>query len=147
MSIIGDALKLTTIPQRLLLGGLAVSLLAAGTYNVVQAIENGRLSAENGKLDTRINDPKTGYVVRLTQARTNTTTCTMSLSKQTQAIKDLGTKHAAEQARSQARYDAEYAARTRAEKSAAALLARKPQGATLQERVLDVDAQILGDLK
>lgn len=147
MSIVGDALKLTTLPQRFMLGGLGVALLAAGTFNVVQAIENRHLSSENTRLDTRINDPKTGYVVRVTQAETNVATCSTTITRQTNAIKLQGQQDAAIIAAVQKRYDVEHASRVRAENSAAAFLAHKPQGATLQDRVLDVDAQILGDLK
>ncbi len=147
MSGLRAALALTTLPQKLLLGALGAALLATGTYNVAQSIENRRLSAENTKLDTRINDPKSGYVVRLTQAVTNTGTCTAAIARQNDAIRTQSAKDSATIAAVQARYDAEHAARVRAEKSAAAFLARKPQGATITDRVADVDAQILGDMK
>lgn len=147
MSGFASVLSLTTVPQKLMLGGLGAALLVAGTYNVMQAVENRHLSAENTKLDTRINDPKTGYVVKLTQAETNTTTCTAAIGRQNAAIRAQSDRDAATIAAIQARYDAEHTTRVKAENSAAAFLAHKPQGSTLQDRVLDVDALILGDMK
>lgn len=147
MSGAGTLLGLTTLPQKLLLGGLGLALAAAGAFNVVQAVENRRLVADKAELDTRINDPVTGYVVRLTQATTNTSTCKAAIARQNTAIRTQSEKDAATIAAVQARYDAEHRALVSAEKSAAAFLARKPQGATLTDRVTDVDAQILGDLK
>lgn len=147
MSGFVSVLSLTTLPQKLLLGALAAALAVAGTYNVVQTIENRQLSAENGKLDKRINDPKTGYVVTLTQAEANVGVCTAAIGRQNDAIEAVSSKSVAAVAAVQARYDVEHAARVRAENSSAAFLAREPRGATLAERVTDVDAQILGDLK
>lgn len=147
MSIVGDLLKVSTIPQRIMLGGAAVALVAATGYNVVQAIDNRHLSKQVTQLDGRINDPRTGYVVRLSQAETNTAACTTAVGRQTAAIKAQGQRDAATLAASQARYDREHTARVKAENSAATILAHKPQGATVADRVADVDAQILGDLK
>jgi hypothetical protein len=147
MSIIGDGLKLSGVPQKLLLGGMGIALVGIGGLSVHQAVENRRLTSENVKLDTSISDPNTGFVVRLTQARTNTVACTAAIERQTTALKAQSTRDAASIAASQRRYDIEHTARLRAEQSAQVILAHKPQGATLQARVLDVDAQILGDLK
>lgn len=147
MSVITSALALTTMPQKLMMCGLGITLFAAGTYNVIQAAENHHLSKEKKNLEALILDPKTGYVVKLTQAETNSETCKAAVIVQTAAIKSQGVKDARAIAAVQARYDTEHVARVRAENSAAAFLAHKPQGVTLQDRVLDVDAQILGDLK
>ncbi len=147
MSIVGDLLKVSTIPQRIMLGGAAAALIATSGFSVVQAIENRHLSKQVTQLDGRINDPRNGYVVRLSQAETNTATCTTAIGRQNTAIRDLGKRDAAAVAAVQARYDTEHAERVRAESSAAAFLAHKPQGASLTDRVSDVDAQILGDLK
>ena len=147
MSIITSALNLTGLPQKIALGVGGAALLALGAHDVVQMVKVHRLTTVNAKLDTSIHDPKTGYIVKLTQAETNTGVCEAAIGRQNTAIRAQGTRDAATVAAVQVRYDAEHAARERAEQSAAVILAHKPQGATVADRVNDVDAQILGDLK
>lgn len=147
MSALGSLLKLTSLPQKLMLGGGAVLFAGALVFNIAQLVENRHLSKQNTSLEARINDPATGYVVKLAQARTNSATCTAAITRQNDSIKRQSTKDAAATAAVQRRYDAEHKLRVRAENSAAAFLAREPKGDTATERMLDVDAQILGDLK
>ena len=126
---------------------MTAALVVTTGFGVAQTIENRRLITTNTELDARINNDKTGYVVRLRQAEANAVVCTEAVRRQSAAVRDQSKRDTATIANVQARYDVEHVARLRAERSAAAFLARKPQGATVSEQVLDVDAQILGDLK
>ena len=147
MSGLGGLIALTTLPQKFALGGGAVVLAAALTFNVVQLIENRSLSHDKTELTARIDDPSTGYVVRLSQARTNVEQCKAAVDTQNVKTRDLSKASSATVAAVQRQYDVEHAGRLRAESAAAVILARQPRGNTLAERVSDVDAQILGDLK
>lgn len=147
MSIIGDLIKITNWPQRLMIGGLAAAALAATTYNVVQVIENRHLSSVNKKLNAAIEDPKTGYIVRLSQAQTNTATCTTAIGRQNKAITELATSRQAAVDDAARKYAVERRARLQAERDVGAFLAHEPKGDTVAERIADVDAQILEDLK
>lgn len=139
--------SLLSLPQKIALGGVGAALVAALSFNVVQLVENRHLARDNTVLAAQINDPQTGYVVKLAQARTNVATCATAVERQNVIVREQSAKGATAVAAVQKRYDTEHAARVRAESAAAAFLARKPRGATLADRVKDVDAQILEDLK
>lgn len=124
-----------------------VGLLAASGALVVAHINEAALTKQNLALDARIDDPKTGYIVRLAQADTNTTTCKSAVLQRDAVIQKQSADSLANNAAIQARFDTEHAARIVAERQVGAFLAHKPTGATVQDRVMDVDAQILGDLK
>lgn len=147
MSILRDIEGFTGIPQKVALVLAGAVALTMGGIAGGEWWENRTLTAANVKLDTAINDPKTGYVVRLTQAEGNTATCTAAIGRQNTAIKAQSARDAATVAAVQARYDSEHVARVTAENAAAAFMAVKPKGATLVDRVSDVDRRIVGELK
>lgn len=147
MSGLGSLISLTTLPQKLMLGGVGVTLVAAIGCNAVQMIENRNLSHDKEALTLRIEDPATGYIVRLNQVKSNVVVCKAAVERQTTALKAQGQRDAATIATVQHRYDVEHVARGKAESAAAVILAHKPAGNTEAERMADVDKQILGDLK
>lgn len=93
---------------------------------------------------TKVND---GLTVDLTQSKANVATLESAIATQNAALEQMGRDAAAAVALSEARVEAANVARKQAERRAAALLADKPRGETLEERVLDVDARIMEALK
>lgn len=142
-----DLLKLTSIPQRIGLAIGGAALLGSVAFNIAHVVEINTLTHDKQALDDRINNQKTGYVVRLSQAQTNNTTCESSLRTQNTNFENLSRSSATKITALQTQYDAEHAQRIKAERSAAAFLAHKPQGSTDAEKVADVDRQVLEDLK
>lgn len=147
MSGVMDILNLTTIPQKIGLAVGGVALLASVSFNIAHMAEINTLTREKAKLETSLNDPKTGYVVRLSQAKTNSVQCESSLDTQNTNFKNLSNSSTTKIVALQAQIDTEHAKRVAAEKSAAVFLARKPQGNTDAEKMADVDRQVLEDLK
>lgn len=93
---------------------------------------------------TKVND---GLTVDLTQSKANVATLESAIATQNTALEQMGRDAAAAVALSEARVEAANVARKQAERRAAALLADKPRGRTLEERVLDVDGRIMEALK
>lgn len=93
---------------------------------------------------TKVNN---GLTVDLTHSKANVATLESAIATQNAALEQMGRDAAAAVALSEARVEAANVARKQAEHRAAALLADKPRGRTLEERVLDVDARIMEALK
>jgi hypothetical protein len=126
--------------------GAAVLAVIIGIFLFSANMENKRIISERDKLSIQINDPKTGYIARLTQARANTDALEAAIVSQNAAmqrqsteaklkIEDLRKELAAAQKRS-----------LEAERRLAAFMATKPQGSSLEARVLDIDRRLLKDL-
>jgi len=125
----------------------AVALLVTSGFLIAAQVENHRVAELNRALDDRISNPSTGYVVKLAQAQTNTIQVKTALERQ---VADLRAKAAADAARlaaTEARLQAAQRETAKARRDAAAMLARPPQGDTLEQRVLDVDGRLLEQLK
>jgi len=104
---------------------------------------NRDLTAQRDVLADRINDPTTGYVAQLAQARTNVAQLEKAVAQQNEAYTRLSTQSLNRLAESR-RQLAEAQAQTRVmERKLAGFLATKPQGATLEDRVRDIDARAL----
>jgi len=104
---------------------------------------NRDLTAQRDVLANRINDPNTGYVAQLAQARTNVAQLEKAVAQQNEAYDRLSTQSLNRLAESR-RQLAEAQAQTRVmERKLAGFLATKPQGATLEDRVRDIDARAL----
>ncbi len=150
MSGLGTALGLTAIgnlPQKLAMGGLTAALVGMGIFTGTQLIENHHKGTQIAGLQASIDDPRTGYRAIIATARANAGNLQAAVDRQTAALKQQGAQDAARIAAVQARYDSEHAARLVAERRVAVFLSIKPQGATLDARVRDIDARILGELK
>ncbi len=127
--------------------GAAVALLTVTGYLIAAQVENHRIASVNRQLDARISDPKTGYVVRLAQAETNTIQLKIGLERQVSDLKAKAAADAARLAETDRLLKAAQADSRAARRQAADLLSRAPAGDTLEQRVLDADARILETLK
>ena len=138
---------LTGIKWKIISGAAGIALLVAGFFLVVAQVENRHLVKKNVRLEEMINDPYTGYIVKLTQANTNVETLKLAVETQNKKLR----QQAEESARTLADLKATVArvqndnARLRA--ASAKILNGKPRGNTLAERVTDVDNRLLETLK
>ena len=148
MSIITNIIgAVTGLKWKIAAGVSALGLIAATGALVVSRVQQQTLTKLNAALTTEIYDPKTGYVVKLNQADSNTALCRSTVVQVNTAVEAQSAKDAAVIAQVQARYDTEHAARAVAERQVGAFLAHKPTGATLQDQYQDVDRQVLGDIR
>lgn len=125
-------------------GGLVVLVLSA--LLIAAQIDTNRLKGQISAMDKQINDPTTGYVVRLAQARTNVTQLetqirTVRVQLQTQAQENA---RVLEQTRRQVVAAQQEAATER--RRVQEFLRRPPQGNTELERMQDIDRRILQEL-
>ena len=128
------------------LGASAVAL-CLGVALALSAAQKHQMEGDRAKLDAAINNPQTGYVVRLAQCRANVTDLEQSIEQQNARISAVEAGSAqriatAETAVQRAR-EATRAANTRV----TAILSAAPKGATVCERVEDVDRRFLEMLK
>jgi len=105
----------------------------------VSYMQNRDLTAQRQALSSAINDPVTGYVAQLAQARTNVKTLEVRVAQQNEAIDKLSAESAARLATSRRELAAAQAQTRTMERKLAGFLATKPQGATLEARVRDID--------
>ena len=138
-SLFSTPWKLATIGAGILSLVLVSLLMASG-------FENRDLTRQRTELANRINDPKTGFVVRLAQAQTNVETLKVALETQRASFKKESDKQnlalrASEQRLATAQRE------TRAmEVKLQRFLATKPQGDTLEDRVRDIDERAMTEL-
>lgn len=120
---------------------IALTVMLASSY-----IENRYLTDQREILSKQINDPRTGFVVRLAQANTNVETLKVALDTQR---KSFETK-AAERERVLVNTTAQLTVAQRASRAMQLkldrFLATKPQGATLEDRVRDIDQRAMTEL-
>jgi hypothetical protein len=122
-------------------------LLAASGFLIAAQLDNNRIAELNRTLDDRISNPVTGYVVKLAQAQTNVETVKQGLQRQVDGLKTKADADRKILAATEKKLAAAQIETAKARKLSAALLAEKPKGDTLEERVLDVDAKVLEMLK
>lgn len=135
----GQAWKIAT-------GGAVVITLLLSALLMASYFQNRDLSSARAELARRIDDPKTGYVVQLAQARTNEATLKAVVTRQNAAYATLSATSRAQLAQSE-RALALAQARTREmEVRLRSFLATKPRGSTLEERVRDIDDRALAEL-
>ena len=139
--------NVTSLPQKIALAILSLALLAGAIFSIVQMYAARDHKARIAALEQSINEPVTGYADRLAAARANSGTLEAAVNRQTAAIKAQADQARATLATVQARYDAEHAARVEAEKRVAVFMSTPPKGPTLDARIRDIDARILGELK
>jgi hypothetical protein len=128
--------------------GLAgVASLALGGMLISSNIENRAISKQRDGLTSLITDPKTGYVARLTEANTSIHTLKVSIETQNKAYASLSETSKRQLAESNRRLVLAQAQTKTMEKRLAGFMATKPQGATLEDRVRDIDSRVLTELK
>lgn len=125
----------------------AVALVVASIALFSAQIENRHLLKQNAQLDARINDRSTGYIAQLAQATTNVEQLKVAIDTQNLKLRT----QAAESSRKLSALTAEIADIKRdnlkLKAHAAALLATKPQGSTLEQRIRDIDRRNLETLQ
>lgn len=128
-------------------GVAAAALLTVTGFYIAAQVENRRVTELNTILDARISDPVTGYVVKLAQAETNVITVRTGLERQVAALRAAADAAEAKLHETEAALVIAQRESREAQRVAAEIMATRPQGETLEERILDVDARILESLK
>ena len=140
MSFISD---ITSAPWKMATIGAGVLTLIMGGFMVSTHFQNNRLEEQIEELNASINDPKTGYVAQLVQAKTNFENVKQELEYQNRVFEEKSARDAAQLAETKRQLAAAQAATRAAERKIASFLATPPQGDTLEERILDVDRRAL----
>ena len=126
----------------------AIFLTLIVTFFLFKAtFETRALTKERDKLSVAIGDPKTGYIARLTQARANEALLEVAIKTQNESFTKESNASKAELARLKKELQAAQVRTRVAEKRLQLFLAVKPRGATLIERVNDIDQRVLKDLQ
>lgn len=120
-------------------GAAAVVALLLGILLTTSYMQNRDLTRQRDGLSVAINDPATGYIAQLAQARTNVETLKVAVEQQNAAYDKLSVESQAALRLAQARLAAAQAETRALERKVASFLATKPQGATLEDRVRDID--------
>lgn len=128
---------------RIATGAAAVIALAMMALLMSSYFTNRELTQQRDVLANRINDPKSGYVAQLAQARTNVEQLKVAVAVQNAAYDKLSAESAARLAESKRQLAAAQAETKVIERKLAGFLATKPQGSTLEERVRDIDRRAL----
>lgn len=124
-------------------GGAAVVALILCGLLMTSYFENQSLTKQRNALAQQINDPKTGYIAQLSQARTNVAQLRQTIAVQNREIDRLSAESRARLAEAERRLAAAQAATRRMERQLAQFLATGPQGATLEERIRDIDERAM----
>lgn len=147
MSLLDGLSNITSLKWKLIAGGAGLALVGVSLALGSEMIENRHLTKLNTNLGARINDPETGYVRQIAQAQTNAANLQGQIDTQNRAIQTLSDNASTALAESSRKVAAAQVQTRKAEAQVAVLLSRKPQGATLDERIRDVDARVLETLK
>lgn len=121
----------------------ATALVVTSGFLIAAQVENNRIVALNQELDNRISNPKTGLVVSLAQAQTNAETVKVALTRQVDDLKIKAENDRKALAATTRLLAAAQVESSRARRQSADLMRADPKGATLEARVLDVDAKVL----
>jgi DNA anti-recombination protein RmuC len=124
-------------------GGAAALALLLCALLMSSYFENRDLSKQRNTLAAQINDPQTGYIAQLAQARTNVETLKVEVDKQNKALDKMSAESNARLAAARTALAKAQAETKALEKRLAGFLATKPQGATLEARVRDIDARAM----
>lgn len=117
-----------------------------GVWLAESRIQIGYLDMRVATLTKRIEDPKTGYVVKLAQAETNSVTCAATIADQNESTQKFSQQSEAALQEAAANYAAEHAQRVAAERQIGTIMSATPAGNTVCQRVESVDTQIMKDL-
>lgn len=130
-----------------------IATIGAGVVSLVLVallmssyFERQDLLKQRAALELRINDPKTGYVAQLAQATTNVATLKVAVERQTKQLKDFEAASNAQLKATEAQLKVAQEQTRVSQLKLNRFLATKPQGATLEDRVRDIDARALAEL-
>jgi len=131
---------LTGLKWKILTGIGAIATAGALFFLALNVAENRHLTKVTGNLDAQINDPKTGYVVKLAQSETNTTQLRTAMDSQRKDFEAKAASDAATLATTAAHLKQVQADNARLRRASAAILAAP-------DDINAVDAAILGTLQ
>lgn len=136
----------TSLIWKIATGAVALITIALMGLLLATYFENRDLMKQRDTLSMSINDPRTGYVAQLAQARTNVETLKAEVSRQNQAYSNLSASSEARLADATRRLAAAQRETRIIEQKLAVFLSTEPQGSTLEAQVLDIDNRILKEL-
>ncbi len=131
-------------------GGAIVAMIASVVllgFLIKLNYDNKSISKERDKLTQAIQDPVTGYIARLNTSRNNVMILTEAVRKQNSEFTRQSKASQAELTRLKAELKIAQAETAVYQRRVQALLGKPIEGKTLVERIEDVDARILKDLK
>jgi hypothetical protein len=137
---------LTGSAWKLAFGGSAIVGLVLSALLLASCFENRSLSSQRDALAQQINDPKTGYIAQLAQARTNVSQLQTAVETQNKNYTTLKKNSEARLAASQAALTAARSHSRKVERQLGHFLSTKPQGATLEARIRDIDDRAMKEL-
>lgn len=127
--------------------GLAAALTASAGYNVKQALITRDLRTTVRTIDKQLNDPKTGYVARLTTCEANNRLLSGGLDRQNATVAANAARGAAALADATRSVAAAQVKTADVQRQANSILNTPLSGDTTCTKVLDVDARLLESLK
>lgn len=133
-------------PWKLATGGAALLAVVLSAFLMSSYFENRDLMAQRNELTRQINDPKTGFVARMAQAQTNIETLKAAVESQNDAYQRLSNESTARVNGLRAEVLAAQKRERIVTEKLQQFLATKPQGATLEERIADIDRRALSEL-
>lgn len=134
---------LPSLYDKLIAGGLAVALVGSLALNVKQAFEKRDLRIEVAALDKQINDPKTGYVTRLGTCRASVSNLEGGIARQNESIARAAAAQSAALADATAKVAQAQRQADRAIREAETILNTRLKGATVCERLGELDQLLL----
>lgn len=132
-------------PWKLATGGIAALTLVLSGLLVSTYFENRNLIAQSKALSREINDPKTGYVVRLAQQSTNVETLKAELNSQRESFQIKEAERNAVLAETTRKLEAAQANTRKMQVQLDRFMSTKPQGATLEDRIRDIDERAMSE--
>lgn len=139
-----------SMPWKIGTGIAAIMAVILGFLLFSSYNDNKALLTQKQELVSRIEDPKTGYVARLTQANANVVTLRAAIedTNQKMRLREAEAENSRVKLSQLNKKLAEAQAETRAmEVRLKQFLATKPQGGTLDARVRDIDSRVLKELR
>lgn len=127
-------------------GGAAVLSAILSVLLGIVYMQNRDLTHQRSELSKSIYDPVDGYVTRLAQANTNVETLKAVISEQNVAYENLSRASEAKLRAAEAQLAKIQSENKAIEKKLQGFLTTKPQGATLEERIQDIDRRAMLEL-
>lgn len=130
-----------------------VATAAAGVVSLVLIalllaanVENRNLMKQRTELSKQINDPETGFVARLTQARTNEAQLRVAIERQRQTFQAAAEQNNARLVETERQLAAAQVQTRQMETRLRSFLSTAPQGSTAEEQISDIDSRGLEEM-
>lgn len=134
------------IEEKFIAVGLAAALVISVGGNVKQAFTARDLRTTVRTLDKQLNDPKTGYVARLTSCRASNLALSGGIDRQNASIANNAARGAAAIADATRSVADAQVKTAEAQRAATAILNARPSGDTACDRVFDIDGRLMETL-